>query len=144
MVATGRVLQFDESRGYGFIAADDGGDDVFLHASVIEQNDGPIKAGARVEYEVLAGDRGRKAYAARVLDGCGTPSARPAPPEVLGPGPASPADEEETCDVLSSAEFTDEATELLLSAEPSLTGTQIVSIRSALLEFATKRGWVDS
>jgi len=48
------------------------------------------------------------------------------------------------CDVLSRAEFTNEVTELLLSSEPSLTASQILAIRTGLLDFASKRGWVDS
>lgn len=38
-MATGRVLQFDHTRGYGFVATNDGGEDVFLHASVFDGDD---------------------------------------------------------------------------------------------------------
>jgi CspA family cold shock protein len=64
-LATGRILQFDHSRGYGFVAADDGGEDVFLHASVFD-GDHPdeLAPGTKVEFKVMAGDRGRKAFAA--------------------------------------------------------------------------------
>ena len=68
-MATGRVLQFDKERGYGFIAADDGGEDVFLHASVYEGDSDELSPGMRVEFKVMAGDRGRKAFGARsILD----------------------------------------------------------------------------
>jgi hypothetical protein len=33
-LATGRVLQFDQTRGCWFVTAQDGGDGIFLHASV--------------------------------------------------------------------------------------------------------------
>ncbi len=150
-VVTGRVLQFDETRGYGFIAADDGGEDVFLHTSVIQGNVGVLKPGARVEFQVMAGDRGRKAYAAHILghDVTSSEAQQPLPsPEMPvsqpEPTPAKSADEDAMCDVLSRAEFTNEVTELLLSSEPSLTASQILAIRTGLLDFASKRGWVDS
>ena len=66
-MATGRVLQFDKERGYGFIAADDGGEDVFLHASVYEGDSYELAPGMRMEFKVMAGDRGRKAFAARSI-----------------------------------------------------------------------------
>jgi len=149
-VATGRVLQFDEARGYGFIAADDGGDDVFLHTSVIEGHINDLKPGMPVEFQVMAGDRGRKAYAARVLDynSAGHDQQLPASPENLlsepEPEAPKPADEEGLCDVLSTTEFGHEITELLLKSEPALTGSQIMQIRECMLDFARKRGWVDS
>jgi cold shock protein len=66
-LATGRVLQFDKERGYGFIAADDGGEDVFLHASVYEGASDELSPGMRMEFKIMAGDRGRKAFGARSI-----------------------------------------------------------------------------
>jgi CspA family cold shock protein len=58
----GTVKWFNEDKGYGFIARDDGGEDVFLHFSALQQ-DGfkTIDEGAKVEFEVEHGPKGPKA-----------------------------------------------------------------------------------
>ncbi|HEY7432357.1 MAG TPA: cold shock domain-containing protein [Streptosporangiaceae bacterium] len=144
-MATGRVLQYDDTRGFGFIAADDGGEDVFLHASVFDGEPSQLTPGTRVEFEVMAGDRGRKAYAAHVLRDTPASAEQHAPDPAAGPesAPADPADEA-MCDVLSPSEFGHEVTELLFEAVPDLTGRQILQLRQSLLELAQKRGWVDT
>jgi cold shock protein len=97
-LVTGRILQFDHARGYGFVGADDDGEDVFLHASVFDGDSDELVPGTRIEFKVMAGDRGRKAFAARLIDDEPendlAPPPRPvSPPQsVLGPRPdlASP------------------------------------------------------
>jgi len=141
-LATGRVLQFDQGRGYGFVAADDGGEDVFLHASVFEGDPSGLVPGMKVEFQVMAGDRGRKAFAVRLADDDSAPTAlarQPSPSAQALP----PPEEEQMCDVLSRAEFSQEITEILLHTAPALTGQQILEVRQGMMEFARKRGWVD-
>jgi cold shock protein len=143
-LATGRVLQFDDTRGFGFIAADDGGEDVFLHASVFDGETAQLSPGTRVEFEVMAGDRGRKAYAAHVLRDTAAAEQHSAPEPVVKTETVTGAVDEVMCDVLSPSEFGHEVTELLFEAVPDLTGRQILQLRQSLLELAQKRGWVDT
>ncbi|MBE7080631.1 MAG: cold-shock protein [Clostridiales bacterium] len=51
-MAKGTVKWFNADKGYGFIAGDDGGDDVFVHFSAIMM-DGyrRLKEGQKVSYE---------------------------------------------------------------------------------------------
>lgn len=60
-MATGTVKWFNESKGYGFITSDEGGD-VFAHFSAIT-GDGfrTLAEGERVSFEVEEGDKGPKA-----------------------------------------------------------------------------------
>ena len=61
-MATGTVKWFNESKGYGFIAPDDGSQDVFVHYSAIEA-DGykSLKEGQAVQYETQDGPKGLQA-----------------------------------------------------------------------------------
>lgn len=58
----GTVKWFNEDKGYGFIAREDGGDDVFLHYSALDQ-DGfkTVDDDAELEFEVEQGPKGPKA-----------------------------------------------------------------------------------
>jgi cold shock protein len=47
------------------------------------------------------------------------------------------------CDVLSSAEFGQELTEMLVGTVPEISGQQILQMRQSMLEFAKKHGWSD-
>jgi CspA family cold shock protein len=59
---TGTVKWFNGAKGYGFIAPDDGGEDVFVHFSAI-QSEGyrNLDEGDRVEFTVEEGKKGLQA-----------------------------------------------------------------------------------
>lgn len=61
MKARGRVKWFNNSKGYGFIERESGGD-VFVHYSAIRQ-DGykTLKEGEEVEFEIKQGPKGPQA-----------------------------------------------------------------------------------
>jgi CspA family cold shock protein len=61
-MATGTVKWFNESKGFGFITPSNGGDDVFVHFSVIQG--GGFKTlveGQSVSFEVEKGPKGLQA-----------------------------------------------------------------------------------
>jgi len=56
---TGTVKWFNDAKGYGFIARDSGGSDVFVHYSAV-QTDGyrSLTEGQRVEFSIEDGPKG--------------------------------------------------------------------------------------
>ena len=63
MADTGTVKWFNETKGFGFIVPDGGGNDVFVHISAVEKAGLKILTeGQKVEYD-LEDNRGKKAAA---------------------------------------------------------------------------------
>ena len=61
-MATGTVKWFNEAKGFGFIAQDNGGADVFVHFSAIQGSGFKTLAeGQRVTFEVQQGPKGPQA-----------------------------------------------------------------------------------
>lgn len=61
-MATGTVKWFNSEKGYGFLAPDDGSQEVFAHYSAIESTGyRTLEEGAKVEFEVEAGPKGPQA-----------------------------------------------------------------------------------
>ena len=58
-MATGTVKWFNDSKGFGFISPDEGGDDLFVHFNAI-QGGGfkTLKEGQKVSYETEQGPKG--------------------------------------------------------------------------------------
>ena len=58
---TGTVKFFNSSRGYGFIQPDDGGPDVFVHATAVEAAGMPsIAEGQKLSFEIVKDRRSGK------------------------------------------------------------------------------------
>jgi CspA family cold shock protein len=81
-MATGKVKWFNDQKGFGFIASNNGGKDVFVHHTVI-QADGfrTLQDGEVVEYEAEDGPKGMKATRVRRVAGA----------EALAPAPVAEA-----------------------------------------------------
>ena len=61
-MTTGTVKFFNENKGYGFIAPDDGGNDAFVHISAVERSGmRTLRQDQRVIYELQEDRRGKMA-----------------------------------------------------------------------------------
>jgi CspA family cold shock protein len=66
-VPTGKVKWYDDDKGFGFLATDDG-EDVFVHASTLPAGVPSLKPGTRVEFGVVDGRRGKQALSVVILE----------------------------------------------------------------------------
>ncbi|RKT88428.1 Cold shock protein, CspA family [Saccharopolyspora antimicrobica] len=130
-MVTGKVVRFDEVRGYGFVAPEVGGEDVFIHVNDLTFDKRLVAPGAVVEFDLEESDRGPKASNVRMVR-----------QGVAEPGAQLP--EEELFDVLSAKEFHELITESLLSASPTITAEQILQVRQKLTQVAVRHGWVEA
>lgn len=141
----GKVIRFDEVRGYGFVAPETGGDDVFIHVNDLEFDKRHLAVGAVVDFTVEDGDRGLKASTVTLV----TPAPAMATAAV-GAGAPAPAFLPPLPDVSSrpdgeapsERELAAEVTEVLLVGVPSLTAEQVLATRGAFVAVARSHGWV--
>jgi cold shock protein len=71
MISKGRVLWFDNKKGYGFIKVEGTDEEVFVHYSSIQGGDGfkTLREDQQVEFELVDSDKGKQASAVRpVMD----------------------------------------------------------------------------
>lgn len=66
-MAHGTVKWFNKEKGFGFIAPDTGGRDIYIQAANIETPDNSLDDGQRVEYEQILGRKGPEAVRVRPL-----------------------------------------------------------------------------
>jgi cold shock CspA family protein len=127
-MVSGKVVRFDEVRGYGFVAPEGGGEDVFIHVNDLAFDKRLLTQGTVVEFTVEEGERGPKASHVRMA---GSPAESPR------------AFDSDLCDVLSTKKFITEVTETLLAAAPTMSAQQILQARQGLVVKAREHGWVE-
>ena len=68
-MAIGTVKWFSNSKGYGFISPDAGGEDVFAHFSAIQMEGyKTLNEGQKVEFEITEGPKGLQAANIKTAD----------------------------------------------------------------------------
>jgi CspA family cold shock protein len=123
LVVTGKVVRFDESRGYGFVAPESGGEDVFVHVNDLDVDKRLIAPGAIVEFTVEEGERGPKASNVRIVSTARTAN----------------LDEDY---LPHGLDFREELTEALLTGVPTLTAEQVLRVRKTVLDLVHDHGWL--
>jgi CspA family cold shock protein len=70
MRQTGTVKFFNTQKGYGFITPDDGGKDVFVHITAVEQSGiQSLNEGSRISFETEPDKRGKGPKAVNLQTG---------------------------------------------------------------------------
>lgn len=116
---TGKIVKFDQERGYGFIEPDDGKEDLFVHTNDLSFEKFHARPGLAVRFQVEESERGgQKACDVELAD---------------RPAPANGA--------VAGQDLGAEITEILLANVPTLTGGQIVEVRRQIVALAGRRGW---
>lgn len=64
---TGKVKWYDSEKGFGFLSRDEG-EDVYVRSDALPEGVTSLKAGARVEFGIVQGNRGDQALQVRLLE----------------------------------------------------------------------------
>lgn len=64
----GKVRYYDAEKGFGFLAKDEGGEDVYVRASALPAGVTSLKRGQKVEFGVVEGKKGEQALSVRLVD----------------------------------------------------------------------------
>lgn len=68
-MAKGTVKWFNDTKGFGFIEQEDGGEDVFVHHSTIQsQGYRSLPEGAKVEFEINQDAKGLRAANVKIAE----------------------------------------------------------------------------
>jgi CspA family cold shock protein len=119
--STGSVKFFNAAKGFGFIAPEDGGKDVFVPAASISSSGiVRLKAGQRVSFELEPDAKGPKAVKIVVLEeppaDMPAPPSQPSPQQSYQPAPAKQPPAKKFIQVYSDSATANDAVEDVLDA----------------------------
>jgi CspA family cold shock protein len=66
-VPLGKVRFYDSEKGFGFLTKDEGGD-VYVRANALPAGVTALKAGQKVDFDVIEGRKGEQAWSLRLVD----------------------------------------------------------------------------